>query len=48
MIDDVGHGGEDEEDDVEDGSVPPGLAGVELDAEDEGAEDGREKPDGDK
>ena len=48
MRDDVRHSGEDEEDDVEDGSVPPGPAGVELDAEDEGAEDGGDKPDGDK
>ena len=48
MIHNVGHGGEDEEDDVEDGSVPPGPPGVELDAEGEGAEDGWEEPDGDK
>ena len=47
MIHDVGHGREDEQDDVEDGPVPPGLPGVELDAEEEGAEDGGEEPDGD-
>ena len=47
MIHNVGHDGEDEEDDVEDGAVTPGLAGVEPDGEGEGAEDGGEEPDDD-